>query len=128
MIATPLSALILATPLAGCGQRAPTEQAAAPPTPSPHVHLAVEASGRTHYEMLCQVRTYQWAPERYANRYGLDRTGRFSDDIPSPHAHCTAKIVTGPPPLRITLSKPGSTQSMVIGVVGDVGKQTLHIW
>ena len=59
---------------------------------------------------------------------GLDRAGRFSDDIPSPHAHCTARIVSGPPPLRITLSKPGSTRSMTIGVVGDAGKRTLHIW
>ena len=124
----PLGGLILAAALAGCGRSDRADQAGVGGGSATHVHLAVEASSRTRYEMLCQVRTYQWAPERYANRYGLDRAGRFSDDIPSPHAHCTARIVSGPPPLRITLSKPGSTGSMTIGVVGDAGKRTLHIW
>jgi hypothetical protein len=120
--------LITSMLLAGCAMRAAAKQPAMPPPPGPHVRLTVEASKTTHYQMLCNIRTYEWAPEQYANRYGVDTTGPFSDLLLSPHAHCTAKIVSGPPPLRITLSKPGSTQSMTVSELGDAGKKTLHIW
>jgi hypothetical protein len=63
-----------------------------------------------------------------ANRFGVIKTGPYRDVIPSPLAHCTAKVVSGPAPIRVTLSKSGSTQSMTIDTVGDAGKKTLHVW
>jgi hypothetical protein len=70
---------------------------------------------------------------QYVNRYGVDKTGPFSDVIPSPSAHCTAKIDAGPTPIRVSLTKsdehqPAQTESMTIDAVGDAGKKTLHVW
>lgn len=116
---------LLAGPLlSGCGQDEPSP----PLPPGPHVRLTVAASRHTHYEMLCDIRTYKTGPEQFANRYGIDTAGPFADVLPSPNAHCTARIDSGPSPIRITLSKPGSTQSMTIDAVGNAGKKTLHIW
>jgi hypothetical protein len=94
----------------------------------PHIQLVVEAPRTTHYEMLCQVRTYQASPGEYVNRFGVDRTGPLTDVIPSPNAHCTAKIDSGPAPVRVTLIKSGASRSMTIDAVGDGGKKTLHVW
>ena len=114
--------------LAACNQSASDDKASALPPPGPHVQLAIDASPATHYEMLCDVRTYEAAPGQMANRYGVIKTGPYKDFIPSPNAHCTAKIDSGPTPIRVTLSKPGSIQSMTIDTGGDAGKKTLHIW
>jgi hypothetical protein len=124
-----LTALLTAAGgLAACGQGAGADKASTPTPAGPHIDLAVDAPKTTHYEMLCDVRTYQATPGQYVNRYGVDKTGPFSDAIPSPSAHCTAKIDSGPGPVKVTLSKAGATQTMTIDTVGDDGKQTLHVW
>ena len=114
--------------LAACGQGAGADKASAPVAAGPHIQVVIDAPRTTHYEMLCDVRTYQASPGQYVNRYGVDRTGPLSDVIPSPSAHCTAKIDAGPGPVTVTLSKAGSTQSMTIDAAGDGGKKTLHVW
>jgi len=123
-----LMALVTATGgLAACGQGAGPAKAPASTPSGPQIRLIVDAPRTTHYEMLCDVQTYQASPGQYVNRYGIDRTGPFSDIIPSQSAHCTAKIDTGPAPVKVTLAKAGSTQSMTIDTVGDDGKKTLHV-
>jgi len=94
----------------------------------PHLDLAVAAPRNTRYEMLCAVHTYQASPGQYVNRYGIEKTGPFSDVIPSASAHCTAKIDSGPAPVAVSLSRAGSVHTMTIDTVGDDGKRTLHVW
>jgi len=123
-----LVAVLAPATLGACSPGSGADSSTSPPPPGPHVQLAVEAPATTHYEMLCDVRTYQVGPGQMANRYGVDKTGPYKDEIPSPNAHCTAKIVAGPAPITVHLSKPGQTQSMVIDTVGDDGKKTVHMW
>ncbi len=113
--------------LSACGRSAAVDQVSAVPA-GPTIKVAVDAPKSTHYEMLCDVTTYQASPGQYVNRYGLDKTGPVSDVIPSPSAHCTARIDSGPAPVRVTLTKAASTQSMTIDALGDGGKKTLHVW
>ena len=123
-----MALLTAAGALAACGKTADVDPASAPTAAGPQIQVAIAAPSATHYEMLCDVHTYQASPGQYVNRYGVDKTGPFSDVIPSPSAHCTAKIDSGPAPVKVTLSKAGATQSMTIDTVGDDGKQTLHVW
>lgn len=105
--------------------------ASAPPT-GPYLTLDITASKDTAYEMLCDVRTYDRPEGGVANRYGVQKAGNYHDYIPSPPAHCTAKIVSGPGPLKITIGKPGAdpsaAQTMTITTPGDAGKNTLHVF
>ena len=112
----------------GSDYSAPAGAASKALPPGVHIGLAIEAPKDTHYEMLCAVRAYHSGPGQLANRYGVDQTGPFKDVIPSPNAHCTAKIDSGAAPVRVTLTKPGTTQSMTLDTVGDAGKKTLHVW
>jgi hypothetical protein len=124
-----LALLATAALLAACepGSRVDKPVAAAPPS-GPHLDLVIEAPKDTHYQMLCQVRTYQVAPGQYANRYGVDTTGPYKDTILSPNADCNAEIVTGPAPVKITLSKPGTTTSATIDTPGPTGKTKLLVF
>ncbi len=123
-----LLACLAATPLAACGKGGGSDAGSVPLPPGPHLQLAIDAPRTTHYEMLCDVRTYRTGVDQYANRYGVVKTGPFRDVIPSPNAHCTAKIDSGPAPIRVSLAKDGATHSMTIEAVGDAGKKTLHVW
>jgi hypothetical protein len=98
-----------------------------PPPPGVHTALSIEAAKDTHYRMLCDVRTYQSGPGQIANRYGVDHSGPFTDTIMSPNAHCTIELVSGPQ-VKVTLSKPGSTQTATVTTTGDAGKTLLHMW
>jgi hypothetical protein len=124
----PVAGAALTAMLAGCSPDGGADQPAVLEPPGPHIRVSVDASKDTHYEMLCDIRTFEVSPEKLANRYGLDTTGPYSDVIPSRSAHCTARIDSGPAPIRVTLSKSGVTQSMTIDTVGDAGKRTLHMW
>lgn len=100
-----------------------------PPPDGPHIDLNIEASKDTRYQMLCDVSVYKSADGVMANRFGVEKAGPYHDYIPSPTAHCTAKIVAGPGPLTVHLSKAGAQpQSMTITTVGDAGKSIVHMW
>ncbi len=115
--------------LAGCDpNKVGVNKPASPVPEGPHLDLNIEAAADTHYEMLCDVRTYQTPEGGYANRYGVTKAGPFKDYIASPTAHCTIKITSGSPPVKVTLSKPGTVQTAILNTVGDAGKVTLHVW
>ena len=116
--------------LAACeppGAGNPKTPTAAPPA-GPHLDLKIEAAKDAHYQMLCQVRTYSTGPGQYANRYGVDTTGPYKDTILSPNADCNAELVTGTAPVKITLSKPGTTTSATIETAGPAGKVKLVVF
>jgi len=125
--------------LSSCNQDNPglDRPAIAPPPPGPHIAVNVEADKATHYQALCDVRTYQSAPGQLANRYGLDKTGPFKDVILSPNAHCTIELIRGPS-VKVTLTKidfpagrsatDKDTSTTTVTTPGDAGKFTLHLW
>ncbi len=107
------------------------EKPASEPPKGPYLTLDIAASKDTAYEMLCDVRTYDRPEGGVANRYGVQKAGPYHDYIPSPPAHCTAKIVSGPGPLKITIAHPNdpaTAQTMTITTPGDAGKSTLHVF
>ena len=56
-------------------------------------------------------------------------SGRFTDTIPSPNAHCHAKLLAGAPPLKFTLTKPGAAPvAAQITTPGDAGEIKFDMW
>ena len=90
--------------------------------------LKVAANPATHYQMLCHVRTYKTPQGTLANQYGVDKSGPYSDTIPSPNAQCHIKIVGGPGPVTVSLSKPGVTRTVTVAKPGPAGEQPLVIF
>lgn len=124
-----LFAALTLLPLAACEPGAGNDkQARYPEPPGPHLALAIEAAKDTHYQMLCQVRAYATGPGQYANRYGVDTSGPFKDTILSPNADCTAELVSGAGPVKITLTKPGTTTSATLTTPGPAGKTKLLVF
>lgn len=124
-----LAVLGLAALLAACEPGSGVDKPPPPVgPPGPHLALTIEAAKDAHYEMLCQVRTYQSGPGQYVNRYGVDTTGPYHDTVLSPNAHCNIKLISGPGPVKVTLSKPGSVQTATVVTPGDAGKTPLHVW
>ena len=125
----PVAVLAFAAPLAACEPGSGVDKpVTAPPPAGPHLELTIAAPKDTHYQMLCQVRTYQVAPGQYANRYGVDTSGPYKDTILSPNADCNAEIVSGPGPVTITLTKPGAAQSITLTTPGPTGKTKLVVF
>ncbi len=124
------AALGLAAILAGCGQDSGGTGAPADVLPpGPHVVITIEAAADAHYQVLCEVRAYQDAVGNAANRYGIDKSGPFTDTIPSPNAHCHAKLLAGAPPLKFTLTKPGAAPvAAQITTPGDAGEIKFDMW
>jgi hypothetical protein len=126
------AALGLALTLAACGNEdgpGMDKQPEAALPPGPHVQIAVEAAADAHYQVLCEVRTYMAAPGQPANRYGIDKSGPFADTIPSPSAHCHAKLLTGTPPVKLNLTKPGATPvAATITTPGAAGEIKFDMW
>ena len=90
--------------------------------------LKIVASPATHYEMLCHVRTYKTPQGTIANRYGVVQSGPYADTVPSPNAQCQIKIVGGPGPITVSLSKPGVTRTVTVKTPGPAGQQPLVIF
>ncbi len=90
--------------------------------------LKIAASPATHYQMLCHVRTYRSPQGVLVNRYGVDKSGPYSDTVPAPNAQCHIKIVGGAGPLTVSLSKPGVTKTVTVAKPGDAGEQMLVIF
>ena len=90
--------------------------------------LKIAAAPATHYQMLCHVRTYKTAEGVLANQYGVDKSGPYSDTLPSPNAQCQIKIITGPAPVTVSLSKPGVMRTVTIAKPGPAGQQSLVIF
>ena len=90
--------------------------------------LKIAAAPATHYQMLCHVRTYKTKEGGLANQYGVEKSGPYSDTIPSPNAQCHIKIVGGAGPLTVSLSKPGVMKTVTVAKPGDAGEQMLVIF
>jgi hypothetical protein len=130
----------MATGLVACNNEdgaGPGKAPTSPMPPGPHIGLVIQADKTTHYQMLCDVRTYQAAPGQVANRYGVDKSGPFTDTIPSPNAHCTIMLINGPS-VTVSLTKKDfpagqsatakDKASATITTPGEAGKFTLHMW
>ncbi len=105
-----------------------TAAGAASAQPGANLSLKIDAAPTASYQMLCHVRTNKNPGGGIANRYGVEKTGPYTDTLPSPIATCQVKKTGGPGPVTVTLYKPGVSRSVTVTTIGPAGQKPLTIF